>query len=124
MSLTLIVTTAKDRLDSGEAAKRKRDRKRRASEREKDRNRERERLLREKDRERVSAKTDVLTMILLAVLDCFDVKGWLVFIFVFLLVVDIVRNRTPTNFPPGPWSVPFLGNVFTGLDFKTIDKVR
>lgn len=86
--------------------------------------RKRERLLREKDRERVSAKTDVLTMILLAVLDCFDVKGWLVFIFVFLLVVDIVRNRTPTNFPPGPWSVPFLGNVFTGLDFKTIDKVR
>ncbi|CAB1331976.1 unnamed protein product [Coregonus sp. 'balchen'] len=62
-------------------------------------------------------------MVLQAVLDCFDVKGWLVFIFVFLLVVDIVRNRTPPNFPPGPWSVPFLGNVFTGLDFKTIDKM-
>ncbi|XP_029542145.1 cytochrome P450 2J2-like [Oncorhynchus nerka] len=62
-------------------------------------------------------------MILLAALDCFDVKGWLVFIFVFLLVVDIVRNRTPTNFPPGPWSFPFLGNIFTGLDFKTIDKM-
>ncbi|KAJ7992923.1 hypothetical protein DPEC_G00267110 [Dallia pectoralis] len=62
-------------------------------------------------------------MILQSLLDYFDLRGWLVFIFVFLLVLDIVRNRPPPNFPVGPWSLPFLGNVFTKLDFKSMDKM-
>ncbi|KAJ7992924.1 hypothetical protein DPEC_G00267120 [Dallia pectoralis] len=62
-------------------------------------------------------------MIVQAVLDCFDVNSCLVFIFAFLLVTDIIKNRPPANFPPGPWSLPFLGNVFTVPDAKSMDKM-
>ncbi|KAM4628765.1 cytochrome P450 2J2-like isoform 1-T1 [Polymixia lowei] len=62
-------------------------------------------------------------MILHALFECMDLTSWLVFSFVVLLVADVVRNRRPPNFPPGPCAVPFLGNVFTGVDFKTMDKL-
>uniref|UniRef100_UPI003AB0D53C cytochrome P450 2J2-like n=1 Tax=Centroberyx gerrardi TaxID=166262 RepID=UPI003AB0D53C len=62
-------------------------------------------------------------MILQRLFECMDLTGWLVFIFVALLVTDVVRHWAPNNFPPGPWAVPFLGNVFTGVDFKTMDKL-
>lgn len=53
-----------------------------------------------------------------------DFTGWLFFSFVVLVLTDVFRNWRPHSFPPGPWAVPFLGNVFTGVDFKTMEKVR
>lgn len=49
--------------------------------------------------------------------------SWLLLSFVVLLVTDVVRNWRPHSFPPGPLAVPFLGNVFTGVDFKTMEKL-
>ncbi|XP_076873271.1 cytochrome P450 2J2-like isoform X2 [Brachyhypopomus gauderio] len=49
--------------------------------------------------------------------------GCLICFFVLLLIVDLIRNKNPPNFPPGPWPLPFVGNIFTGLDFRTIDKL-
>ena len=66
----------------------------------------------------------IFTMIFQTLFECMDFTGWLLFTFVVLLLTDVFRNWRPHNFPPGPWTVPFLGNVFTGVDFKTMEKVR
>uniref|UniRef100_A0A0E9T9G5 Uncharacterized protein n=1 Tax=Anguilla anguilla TaxID=7936 RepID=A0A0E9T9G5_ANGAN len=62
-------------------------------------------------------------MIVYTLLAWLDIKGCLLTCFVILLVADIIRNKNPPNFPPGPWPLPFLGNVFTGVDYKTMDKL-
>lgn len=40
-----------------------------------------------------------------------NVSTLLVFTAVFILVANYIRNRRPTNFPPGPWTLPVVGNM-------------
>ncbi|XP_070687941.1 cytochrome P450 2J2-like [Pempheris klunzingeri] len=42
-----------------------------------------------------------------------DFKGLLLFMVVFILTADYIKNRRPVSFPPGPWAFPIVGNIFT-----------
>lgn len=42
-----------------------------------------------------------------------DVQSLLLFTAVFILTTDYIKNRQPASFPPGPWRLPILGNMFT-----------
>ncbi|KAK7888834.1 hypothetical protein WMY93_024394 [Mugilogobius chulae] len=40
-----------------------------------------------------------------------DYKSIWVFFILFALFADIVKNWRPKNYPPGPWPIPFVGDV-------------
>ncbi|XP_023263811.1 cytochrome P450 2J2-like [Seriola lalandi dorsalis] len=46
-----------------------------------------------------------------------DSRGLIIFTLVFLVTVEYLRNRRPSNFPPGPTAFPLVGNMFS-LDFN------
>uniref|UniRef100_A0A673HA13 Cytochrome P450, family 2, subfamily AD, polypeptide 6 n=1 Tax=Sinocyclocheilus rhinocerous TaxID=307959 RepID=A0A673HA13_9TELE len=62
-------------------------------------------------------------MILYSLYECLDFKSFLFLICLLLLLIDLIRHKNPANFPPGPWPLPILGNVFTDFIYKTVDQV-
>ncbi|XP_051581259.1 cytochrome P450 2J2 [Myxocyprinus asiaticus] len=61
-------------------------------------------------------------MILYSLYEWLDLKGCLFCFCLLLLLIDIIRNKNPANFPPGPQPLPILGNVFTDVNYKTMDQ--
>uniref|UniRef100_A0A667XMB4 Cytochrome P450, family 2, subfamily P, polypeptide 6 n=1 Tax=Myripristis murdjan TaxID=586833 RepID=A0A667XMB4_9TELE len=50
-----------------------------------------------------------------------DIQSLLLFTVLFLLIADYLKTRRPSSFPPGPWALPFVGNIFT-VDFNRAHK--
>ncbi|XP_063056816.1 cytochrome P450 2J4-like [Engraulis encrasicolus] len=53
-------------------------------------------------------------------LELIDVKSVLLFVLIFLLLLDYFKNKPPKNFPPGPRSLPFVGHLHHLTDFSKV----
>ncbi|XP_017262782.1 cytochrome P450 2J6 [Kryptolebias marmoratus] len=42
-----------------------------------------------------------------------DIKSLLLFLVVFIITADYIKNRRPVGYPPGPRAYPIVGNIFT-----------
>uniref|UniRef100_A0A672Z3Q6 Uncharacterized protein n=1 Tax=Sphaeramia orbicularis TaxID=375764 RepID=A0A672Z3Q6_9TELE len=49
---------------------------------------------------------------------CWDVKSLLIFVAVFILIADLIKNRRPASFPPGPRMFPIVGNMLSTVFIK------
>ncbi|KAM4574935.1 cytochrome P450 2J6-like [Fundulus diaphanus] len=55
---------------------------------------------------------DLFFSVLGFIIDC-DLKSLLLFVVIFIITLDYVKNRRPAGFPPGPGALPIVGNIFT-----------
>ncbi|CAG5862877.1 unnamed protein product [Menidia menidia] len=62
-------------------------------------------------------------MIFQALYDQMDFSSWVLLGFALLILLDVVKNWRRNDYPPGPLAVPLLGNVFTGTDCETLEKL-